>query len=215
MPNSCKSMIDNYPVFGFHHDEIGEGDHNSRKGLPDVSRQRPRVLEEILIVKALASKSKGLDDGVIGPDNSPGEGAMRRDRWLQIPLRESGHEVVQQGRGSMLKGEVGFVKEAGWEGGVSLRRGKVTFPVVNLLARDRGLNPCFRVRRDHKGGEGSHRYELTVSERREVGGETKMEKEAGMEAVLTRWAKDKQEPAQAQAKAQSGPVWSTMCKATQ
>ena len=115
----------------------------------------------------------------------------------------------------MLKGEVGFVNEAGWERGVPLRRGKVTFPVVNLLARDRGLNPCFRVRRDHEGGEGSHRCELTVSEGRGVGGETKIEREVGMEAVVTSCAKDKQEPAQAQARAQSGPVWSTTCKATQ
>ena len=94
MPDGSKSMIDNDPVFGFDHDEVVEGEHYSREGLPDVSGQRPMVLEEILIIKALAGESKGFDDGVIRPDNSPREGAMRGDRRLQIPLREGSHEVV-------------------------------------------------------------------------------------------------------------------------
>ena len=82
---------------------------------------------------------------------------MRGDRGLKIPLREGSHEVVQQRRRSMLKGEIGFVHETGWESGIPLRRGEVEFSVVNLLARDRDMNPCFRVRRDNEVWEGSHK----------------------------------------------------------
>ena len=56
MPDGSKSMIDNDPVGGFHHNEIVEGKHYRREGFLDVSWQRPRVLKEILIIKALAGE---------------------------------------------------------------------------------------------------------------------------------------------------------------
>ena len=92
---------------------------------------------------------EGFNNRVVGPEYSPWQRARVVNPSKDIKMRQSRHEVGNEGRVAfMLDLKIGFVNHTFRESIVArFRRRKRDGAVIDLLASRSNLHPCFRIGR--------------------------------------------------------------------